>query len=91
MTESFKLPLQSPIGVAILTFVGMLSANVVRDRLSMASENTASAVKVEALSARFSVLEQQTITRQEFIGLKDRLDEIRTDLRDLRQDLAKRR
>lgn len=94
MSEVFRLPLQSPLAILVLTLCAAASGTFLSDRIVSAKDNSAAAIRVEQLDRRMTKLEGDTLPRSEekatLDAIHQRLDDLKQDLRDIKDELKKR-
>jgi hypothetical protein len=80
--------LRSPLGIALLVLAATFAGSVLKDRVTTETRTSTADVRIEALDKRINDYQAVAVTRQQFdqaqIDTTKRLDDIRQDLRDMK-------
>lgn len=83
--------LRSPLGIALLVLAATFAGSLLKDRLMTETRTSTADVRIEAMDKRINDYQSVAVTRQQFdqaqLDTTKRLDDIRQDLRDLKNNV----
>lgn len=83
--------IRSPLGIAALMLVSTIGGGWLKDRLSNETRDTTSVIRIDAIEHRLTEHLADAVSRHQYeeneANTAKRLDEIRTDVRDLKLEI----